>query len=295
MCSQTPAILGDNNYLVRADDECIYQVTIPDDIVSWYYYDTGPNGIMQFRTLGGDTIVNGYDWSQWGTAAYGEEGNVIEARFPSGVTGNDVYTSDSNTGNLGRESQADANTDCCTLNEPGVTCLSALSISYISLPKVLTDINIIKINWKVAQEINNEKFIVQHRKDGIHFNNIGEVQGLGSSYEIREYEFIHKNPTQGKNYYRIKQVDFDGKYSFSEVVSVNFEGEEMTIFPNQGKGVIRVNSPDAERLFIYDQYGKIILEGQLEKGENQMDLGQLQQGMYIFKTESGKAMRWVKM
>jgi hypothetical protein len=147
----------------------------------------------------------------------------------------------------------------------------------------------------VAHQVNNEKFIIQHSTDANHVNQIGEVKGASDSQEIMTYEFIHENPTLGMNYYRIKQVDFNGKYSLSQVVSVNFEGEEMTLYPNPGKGEIRVNSTVAEQLLIYDQYGMIILEEQLKKGENQLNLGNLQQGLYIFKLESGKAMRWVKM
>lgn len=291
LSSQPPAILGDNNLLVRADDECIYQVTVPTTIGSWYYYqDSG--GEAEFRNFS-DPSGN---WGDWRTDAYGIEGEILQARYPGGTTNSsNIYTCNDNLGGYTYESNPDDNINCCTVNEPGVTCLSALPISFLSKLIVEIENKSAILKWETAQQINNEKFIIQHSSSKQSFKTIGEIKAAGTTIEIQSYEFIHRNPTLGMNYYRIKQVDFDGKYSYSDVVSVYFEGEELFVFPNPGKEIITINSTKKDNLHIFNQYGKQIGETRLKEGENKVDLHHLQSGMYIFKTESGKAMRWVKL
>lgn len=159
-----------------------------------------------------------------------------------------------------------------TTNSDEGTC-SGLPIQFFEALKVKFTEGMTILSWSVFQQINNEKFLIQHSTDANDFDQIGEVKGAGNTHEIIGYEFIHKNPFPGMNYYRIKQVDFDGKYSFSEVVSVNFDGVEMTIFPNPGEGEIKVNSPGADRLIIYNQYGKINTGGGIGKRRKSTGFG----------------------
>ena len=90
------------------------------------------------------------------------------------------------------------------------------------------------LKWSTATEINNEYFEVQHSVDNHRFTVIDLVEGAGSTDARSDYRYVHTNPAAGKNYYRLRQVDFDGTGSYSSVVSVHFNRaeEDIAIFPN---------------------------------------------------------------
>lgn len=99
------------------------------------------------------------------------------------------------------------------------------------------------INWATSLEINNEGFEVQRSADGQDFEVVGFVPGAGNSTEIQEYKFVDSNPKAGLNFYRIKQIDFDGKVDYSRVLKLNFEVDEMvevSISPNPANSQTRL-------------------------------------------------------
>lgn len=88
--------------------------------------------------------------------------------------------------------------------------------------------------WATASETNNDYFLIQRiPQGGSEFENIGMVDGFGTSNQINTYQTIDPNPLEGVSYYRLKQVDFDGNYSYSEIRAVNNSGEKsVQLFPN---------------------------------------------------------------
>ena len=93
------------------------------------------------------------------------------------------------------------------------------------------DRNILK--WITAMETNNESYTIQRSEDNRKYENIGMVTGSGNSTERRQYDFIDDNPPVGLNYYRLKQTDFDGTSTLSNVISI-FTGDDqsITLSPN---------------------------------------------------------------
>jgi hypothetical protein len=78
------------------------------------------------------------------------------------------------------------------------------------------------LTWKTATEINNEKFEIEISKDGVFFSYIGEVEGMGNSSIINSYQFCDDGIyTVDIVYYRLKQIDFDGDFEYSKMISVN--------------------------------------------------------------------------
>ena len=108
------------------------------------------------------------------------------------------------------------------------------------LPIELLDFNAIKngnkvdVSWTTASETNNDYFTIDKSKDGIHFETVGTVDGAGNSTSLINYLDADYAPYEGISYYRLKQTDFNGQYSFSSLVPVNYySGEEgISIFPN---------------------------------------------------------------
>jgi hypothetical protein len=95
----------------------------------------------------------------------------------------------------------------------------------------------VNLNWRTASEINNHGFEVQKAITGNDFVTIGFVTGNGTTTEAKNYNFVDKNITSGSYQYRLRQVDFDGRFEYSEVVEVDFESlpVEYTLsqnFPN---------------------------------------------------------------
>ncbi len=102
------------------------------------------------------------------------------------------------------------------------------------------------LNWATATEVNNNYFDVQHSTDGEHFNYIGRVNSLnGNSTTVQNYQFTHNKPPKGVNYYRLKQVDFDGTYEYSDIRSIVFGGAgNLAIYPNPTSSNINVKVPE---------------------------------------------------
>jgi hypothetical protein len=80
--------------------------------------------------------------------------------------------------------------------------------------------------------------------DGVHFEAIGSVKGAGNTTVRQDYQWLDKTPLSGWNYYRLKQVDFDGDIEYTNTVAVNFDGDETTpsiiVFPSPSKDFINV-------------------------------------------------------
>ena len=76
--------------------------------------------------------------------------------------------------------------------------------------------------------------MVEHSQDGIRYASTGRVTGSGSSKEEKSYTYTHKTPLYGKNYYRLRQVDFDGQYTLSPIreVTINYNEGILKIYPN---------------------------------------------------------------
>jgi len=74
--------------------------------------------------------------------------------------------------------------------------------------------------WVTASEIDNDRFEVERADSALNWSSIGIVKGMGTTTSQTEYSFIDGLPIQGSNYYRLKQVDIDGQYAYSDIISI---------------------------------------------------------------------------
>ena len=120
----------------------------------------------------------------------------------------------------------------------------------------------VALHWTTATELNNEKFIIESSTEGEIFSAIGEIQGAGTITETRDYRFVHHTPTAGVNYYRLKQMDFDGNFAYSKVVAVEAPGKvEMLLFPNPAKDQFYLQYPinnGPSQIQLFDALGRRI-------------------------------------
>ena len=99
----------------------------------------------------------------------------------------------------------------------------ALPVSLVEFNASLNDKKV-NIDWITASEYMNDYFTVERSVDGISFESIVQMHGAGTSSIYHYYETTDEHPLEGQSYYRLKQTDYDGKYTFSELRSVNTNG-----------------------------------------------------------------------
>src|SRR5690606_32111812 len=119
------------------------------------------------------------------------------------------------------------------------------------------------LKWQTSSQQNNDDFDVETSKDGTNFYNIGKVDGAGNSTASRSYSFTDHVPTTGLNYYRLKQVDIDGRFKYSKVVTVNFEkgGKGIALYPNPVRNELTIDiaKPTGSMIVsIYSVDGKLV-------------------------------------
>ncbi|MEM6264668.1 MAG: T9SS type A sorting domain-containing protein [Bacteroidota bacterium] len=169
-----------------------------------------------------------------------------------------------------------------------------LPVVWSAQPIVEQSGSVATISFAVAQQINNSHFEIEHSLDGETYVAIGEILGEGNTSEVMDYTFDHPTPSQGHNYYRVKQVDFDGNYSYSNVTSFTIQHEQVVVYPNPVTNVLRINSPKSDHVAIYSLLGQELRSQVLQEGVNSVDMTELQGGMYMMKFDSGEVRRILK-
>jgi hypothetical protein len=140
--------------------------------------------------------------------------------------------------------------------------------------------NRIVINWQTLSEHNNAYFEVQKSTDAKEFETIGTVQAAGNSTNLLTYSFVDDDKN-GIVYYRLKQVDFDGKYAYSQILSS--ENATKTVFyPNPSAGSINLSVVNENTtLSIINSFGTVVYQRFYpEKGNYLIDLNDQENGVY---------------
>ncbi|HHJ49356.1 MAG TPA: T9SS type A sorting domain-containing protein, partial [Phaeodactylibacter sp.] len=118
-----------------------------------------------------------------------------------------------------------------------------LPITLASFKAQLTSEKTVHLLWTTASETNNAYFDIQRSADGKLFESIGEVTGAGQSYSDLQYSFYDLQPLSGLNYYRLRQVDFDGQATYSPVEVVEVDSGSrllLSIRPNPATTLIHI-------------------------------------------------------
>jgi hypothetical protein len=173
---------------------------------------------------------------------------------------------------------------------------TSLPIELISF-RGWTDKETTLLRFSTATETNNDYFSIERSANGLGYVEIGRVKGAGTSFEPQEYRFIDQQPLSGKNYYRLRQVDFDGKFSLSPVVLTKFgEGQSIVLAPVPATETVRVQldkSAKNDGLWqVFDLQGRVLLSGVFpaETTENNLIVRDLPEGTYFLRLNLGQEM-----
>ncbi|MFM7078454.1 MAG: T9SS type A sorting domain-containing protein, partial [Bacteroidota bacterium] len=151
--------------------------------------------------------------------------------------------------------------------------------------------NDVLVSVITASELNNDRFEVERSIDGSDFSWIGTVTGHGTTSATHSYSLLDKNPVAGINYYRLRQIDYDGTEDLSDPVAVMFNPTEtpITVYHDHTAGSIIiscVNSAGRAQITLYDATGKsiVVFDEDIDKNWNHLlSLPKLAAGIYSVK------------
>ena len=143
--------------------------------------------------------------------------------------------------------------------------------------------------WETASERDNSYFSLERSADVRSFEAVGRVDGKGTTASVSKYVFEDKNPMVGINYYRLRQVDLNGTFTFSAVKSYTVrESGALAVLPNPTADYLTVNGlTEVSKLQIVDMTGRVRLEKQAEKASTTVDISGLQPGVYFARIIEG--------
>ncbi|WP_210488358.1 YDG domain-containing protein [Rufibacter aurantiacus] len=180
--------------------------------------------------------------------------------------------------------------------EPG-----PLPVTLTSFEGKQTKNSSVYLSWTTATEKDNDYFQVERSQDGKSFAIIGKVNGNGTTNEKQEYSFTDAAAPAGTVYYRLKQVDFDGKFEYSKVIAVKADGKASALasleaYPNPTPGKVYVSSTEGSgpaTVTLFHSSGRAVSQRQmqLETGKPIADLTGQVPGIYYLQvqTNTGKS------
>jgi hypothetical protein len=178
---------------------------------------------------------------------------------------------------------------CSFINPPGATTV-ALPIELLSFEgKALEKSNL--LTWRTASETQNKGFDIERSTDGSRFEKIGFVAGNGATSQTQRYTFEDSSPLERLGevlYYRLKQLDFDGRFEYSKIIAIAQKGDNaVSIFPNPSKGVFTLSglkNIEDEQISIVNSIGQNIAIN--VQNDGQMDLSAYPSGVYYLRIAS---------
>jgi hypothetical protein len=162
------------------------------------------------------------------------------------------------------------------------------------------DGNNVILNWSTASELNNQGFEIQSSAQGNEFATVGFVNGNGTTTEAKNYRFVDKNLAAGNYTYRLKQVDFDGTFTYSDELDVDvtalvqFELAQNYPNPFNPSTTIKFSIPLSSNvsLKIFNTLGQevsTLINQNMESGTHTInfDASQLNSGIYFYRLDAG--------
>lgn len=143
--------------------------------------------------------------------------------------------------------------------------------------------NLNYLHWSTATESQNDKFEIEKSIDGIHFMKIGEVAGQGNSSAVHDYSLTDFQVAPGSSYYRLHQIDIDGKDRYSKIISLSNDDQhaDFKVFPSPVKEVLHF-SKDVEDFAVFNLYGQKVMAA--AGSNNSLSVAHLADGIYFIRT-----------
>lgn len=174
-------------------------------------------------------------------------------------------------------------------------CSAPLPVTLLHFSGNLNKNQMVDLKWNTINEYNLSEFEIEKQSSNGLFFNIGTVQAKGKNKTEQQYNFVDEKPQYGANYYRLKAIDEDGKYTYSNTISIYFDqmNNIATIYPNPANTNIQVEVNTLENsnavFEVIDVFGNILLSNSVhtKKGKNiqNLNIQNIAKGNYILKVK----------
>jgi hypothetical protein len=285
------------------------------------FFDVGGAGRLDTQGGGGGGTVVDFDWTvaEWNQVVVIVDLDISMAEFWIGTDVSNftqIATWDWTDGGT-KPNTLDANdfyggesTDEMYFDDYyfGDAMPPIVPVELTSFAASVTNLGQVMLNWETATEINNQGFEIERRTETSEYRTVGFVEGFGTTTEQRSYSYLDQTAEQGVNYYRLKQVDFDGSFEYSDEIEVDVTGP-LTFnldqnYPNPFNPSTNINFSIPEsgnvRLAVYNLVGEevaILVDGFRPAGfyEATFNASNLPSGVYLYKLQSANSVQTKKM
>ncbi len=162
-----------------------------------------------------------------------------------------------------------------------------------------------KLYWVTASEQNNDYFIIERSADGFSFQEIGKVKGANNSSNLLNYSFDDYEFHAPISYYRLKQFDFDGGFSYSSIIVLNRRlksPDKINLYPNPSNGMVTLDIVSSENskteLRVLNSLGQSVFSSTIsvEPGQtiNNIDLSNFPKGFYMLELNGMQETKLIK-
>jgi uncharacterized delta-60 repeat protein len=168
---------------------------------------------------------------------------------------------------------------------------NVLPISQLTFGGVVND-NSVSLNWKTCNESNNQGFYIERSANNTKWNSLGYAPAKGNDNGCNnEYSFIDAAPAKGNNLYRLKQIDKDGKYTYSKTLIINFaERISVKISPNPVTDLLYITGLDNANITsisVYSYDGRVVKNISLRADNYILNVKDFIKGVYYLKINEG--------
>jgi hypothetical protein len=175
---------------------------------------------------------------------------------------------------------------CNSSQEVSIICSGGLPVVWSAPLTARPQGKAIDLTWEVSSQQDNDYYAIERSTDGVFFSTIGEVLESDGRDNAVDYSFTDQAPFAGANYYRIRQVDFGGQSSFSNIALAHMLAEEkIQVYPNPVKNVLQLSGGYSPELVvkIRNIFGQVIY--QRETVDENIDLSGHPPGLYSIEVE----------
>ncbi|MEO1513524.1 MAG: T9SS type A sorting domain-containing protein [Bacteroidota bacterium] len=263
------------------------------ELVIWINADTNfGEGVQAQIRYGSPFIFSGFVTGEFNDTDFPGANWKVTVSYPSDVSSVDVEVAGCTDFN-----------NCSTSG----TLFSGFvnTISFLSLPVELTRFELasqkgqVSLEWETASEWNNSHFEVERSADSRNWELLDVVAGHGQSFVQRQYEYTDKAPLKGANYYRLRQVDFNGGFDYSEIVTTSLGAvTQFRLYPNPTSSFVQLETDvtlsEEVEVLVFNALGQLILQTPAVFDQQtpwQLEVGELIGGMYqlqVRETSQGR-------
>lgn len=313
-------------YGINSGNSASYQQKVAEQI--HYFHGVNPQGMVYLSNmydLGAEHCVNeiyhgwfadGTDWDNAQTSTYGPPPGYVTGGPNDGFTGPLSLIPPHNQ--PAQKSYLDWNSgwpeNSWEITEPAIYYQASfirllatteveipLPVEWLDKPRAKLVNGDVHINWFTSSEVFNDRFEIEHSLDAKNYSKIGNVNGTGNSSVTNRYKFIHPNAPAGLNYYRIKQIDYDGKFEYSPNLSILVkERIPFSLFPNPANERVILKGESSDYLvYLFNGSGTKMATFDFTGSELKIDLSKFKTGLYVLevmdlKARKSEALRFLK-